>query len=127
MTQRYVFDTGALIAAERGKERAIRFLRLAHVGAARIIVPLPVIAEWWRGRTDARDEILAATQVVGSIEITKAAGVALMKVKEVEARLTIDAIVMATAAMVDAVVVTQDPADFHRLGVHFPRIAILSV
>ena len=55
---RYVFDTGALIAAERGKVRASRFLRLAHVGAARIIVPMPVIAEWWRGRSDARDSLV---------------------------------------------------------------------
>jgi predicted nucleic acid-binding protein len=124
---RYVFDSGALIAAERGKERAARFFRLANVGAVRLVVPLPVIAEWWRGRTDARDEILAATQVVGSVEITKAAGVALAKAKEVDANLTIDAIVMATAALLDAIVVTQDPKDFERLGAHFPRVVVLSV
>ncbi len=129
MTPRYVFDTGALIAAERAKERASRFLRLAHVGAVRIIVPLPVIAEWWRGRTDARDEILASTQVIGSVDIMKAAGVALAgsRAAKVDATLTVDAIVMATAAMLDAVLVTQDPADFERLGVHFPRVVVLSV
>lgn len=124
---RYVFDTGALIAAERGKVRASRFLRLAHVGAARIIVPMPVIAEWWRGRSDARDEILAATQVIASVEITKAAGVALAIASRVDARLTIDAIVMATAALFDAVLVTQDPADFRRLRAHFPGVAILAI
>jgi predicted nucleic acid-binding protein len=66
-----VFDTGALIAAERGKERAIRFVRLVRSGRARIIVPLPVVAEWWRGRTAVREELLAATQVVASLEIAK--------------------------------------------------------
>lgn len=124
---RYVFDTGALIAAERGKVRAARFLRLVHVGAARIIVPMPVIAEWWRARSDARDEILAATLVVASVDITKAAGVALAGAANVDARLTIDAIVMATAAMLDAVIVTQDPSDFGRLGAHFRGVAILAI
>src|SRR5262245_56553944 len=52
MIARYVFDTGALVSAECRKARASRFLRLVHIGAARIIVPLPVIAEWWRGRSD---------------------------------------------------------------------------
>jgi predicted nucleic acid-binding protein len=66
----YVFDTGALIAAERGKKRASRFLRLVRSGRARILVPLPVVAEWWRGRTDAREEILAASRVAATVEIT---------------------------------------------------------
>ena len=127
MTSRYVFDTGALIAAERGKERAVRFLRLAHVGAARIVVPLPVVAEWWRGRTDAREELLGATQVFASVDVTKAAGIALAKLKKVDARLTIDAIVIASAAVLDAVLVTQDPTDFDRLAVHFPGVVVLSV
>ena len=58
MIARYVFDTGALIAAERGKDRAVRFLKLVRIGRARILVPLPVIAELWRGRTDARGLLL---------------------------------------------------------------------
>jgi hypothetical protein len=33
---------------------------------------------------------------------------------------TIDAIVMATAALLDATVVTGDPRDFERRLVHFP-------
>ena len=125
--RRYVFDAGALIAAERGKARAVRFLRLAHVGAARLLVPLPVIAEWWRGRTDHRDEILGAAEIIASVPIAKAAGIALSRMKDIDASVTIDAIVMATAAMLDAVVVTQDRRDFERLGAHFPGVAVLSV
>jgi predicted nucleic acid-binding protein len=124
---RYVLDTGALVAAERGKERAARFFRLAHIGRARLVVPLPVIAEWWRGRTDARDAMLAATSVVASVEAAKAAGLALARVRDVEGRVTVDAIVMATAALLDAVVITGDVGDFSRLAVHFPGVAVLRV
>jgi predicted nucleic acid-binding protein len=123
---RYVFDTGALIAVERGKQRAIRFLQLVRLGRARIIVPLPVVAEWWRGRTDAREEILAATEVVGSLAAAKAAGVALAHARGVNAKLTIDAMVMATAALMDGVVVTGDADDFGALAAHFPRVVVLA-
>jgi predicted nucleic acid-binding protein len=123
----YVFDTGALIAAERGKERAARFFRLVRSGRARILVPHPVVAEWWRGRTDAREEILAATHVVATVEIAQDAGVALARAKAVQAALTIDAIVMATAALLDAIVVTGDPQDFERLSAHFPGVSVLAV
>ena len=127
MIQRYVLDTGALIAAERGKQRAARFFQLASVGAARLVVPLPVLAEWWRGRTDDREEILAAAEVIASVGIAKAAGIALAKTKHVHAALTIDALVMATAALLDAVLVTGDPADFDRLSAHFPGVTVISV
>jgi predicted nucleic acid-binding protein len=123
---RYVFDTGALIAAERGKQRATRFLQLVHAGRARILVPLPVVAEWWRGRSNAREEILAATEVVASLPAAKAAGVALGRLRGVEAKLTIDALVMATAALANAIVITGDPTDFARLSTHFPGVVVLS-
>lgn len=126
MIPTYVFDTGALVSAERGKERATRFLKLVRIGRARIVVPLPVIAEWWRGRTDAREEILAATQVVATVEIMKAAGIALARTKHVDAKLTLDAIVMATAALLDAVVVTGDADDFAKLAQHFAGVPILT-
>jgi predicted nucleic acid-binding protein len=126
MIPRFVFDTGALIAAELGKERASRFLQLVHAGRARILVPLPVVAEWWRGRTDLRENILAATEVVASVPAAKAAGVVLGRTRNIHARLTIDAIVMATAALADAVVVTGDAGDFDRLATHFPGVVVLS-
>jgi predicted nucleic acid-binding protein len=123
---RYVLDTGALIAAERGKERAARFLRLAHMGRARLVVPMPVVAEWWRDRTDVREAILGATSVVASVEAAKAAGMALARLANVDGKMTIDAIVMATAALLDAVVVTGDVADFGRLAAHFPGVTLLT-
>jgi predicted nucleic acid-binding protein len=122
----YVLDTGALVSAERGKERAARFFRLAQIGRAHLVVPFPVIAEWWRGRSDVREAVLAATRVVASVDAAKAAGVALARLKSVDAKLTVDAVVMATAALLDAVVVTGDPADFERLSGHFPGVVVLS-
>ena len=62
-----------------------------------------------------------------SVEGTKAAGVALGEVRGAGAALTVDAIVMATAALLDAVLVTQDPHDFARLIPHFPGVTILTV
>lgn len=126
MITTYVLDTGALVAAERGKERVARFFRLAHIGRARLVVPFPVVAEWWRGRSDVREAVLAATRIVASVDAAKAAGVALARMKTVDAKLTIDAVVMATAALLDAVVVTGDPRDFERLGAHFPGVVALS-
>lgn len=127
MIPRYVFDTGALVAAERGKERAARFLKLVRVGRARLLVPLPVIAEWWRGRTHAREEILASAQIIASLAAAKAAGIALGRMRRVDAKLTIDAIVMATAALTDAIVVTGDTSDFDALSSHFAGVPVLSV
>lgn len=115
------------VSVDPETKAALRALRLAHIGAARIVVPLPVIAEWWRGRTGAREELLAATQVSASIEVAKAAGIALAKAKKVDARLTIDAIVLASASILDAVLVTQDPSDFDRLRPHFPGVVVLAV
>jgi predicted nucleic acid-binding protein len=101
-------------------------LQLVEIGRARILVPLPVIAEWWRGRSDVREAILEATEVVASVSAAKAAGIALAKVKDVHAKLTIDAIVMATAALADAVVITGDTGDFDELSRHFPGVVVLS-
>jgi predicted nuclease of predicted toxin-antitoxin system len=86
------------------------------------LVPLPVVAEWWRGRTDERESILGAT----SVDAAKAAGVALARIRNVDGRMAVDAIVVATAALLDAVVVTGDVADLDRLAVHFPGVTLLT-
>jgi predicted nucleic acid-binding protein len=124
---RFVFDTGALISAERRKTRATNFLDLATRGRARILVPLPAVAEWWRGRTDVREAILAAVQVDASLDAAKAAGVALGHLRNVDAKLTIDAVVMATAALANATVVTGDTEDFARLMPYFAGVTVLAV
>jgi predicted nucleic acid-binding protein len=124
---RYVCDAGALIAVERRKARALSYLHLACIGRARLLIPLSIVAEWWRGRTDDREDVLAASEVVASLDAAKAAGIALGRLRDVHAKLTIDAVVIATAALADATVLTADRDDFARLAPHFPGVTILSV
>jgi predicted nucleic acid-binding protein len=99
---------------------------VGSIGRARLIVPSPVVAEWWQGRTDARDAILAATRVVASVDAAKTAGMALARLTDVDSGLTVDSLVMATAALLDAVLLTGDPAEFDRLGAYFPGVAVLA-
>ncbi len=127
MIPTYVFDTGACVGVERRKARAIRFVRLAQVGLAHIVIPLAVIPEWWRGRTDVRADLLATARVDASLDAAKAAGMALQGIRRVDASITIDAVVVATAALLDAVVVTSDPDDLARLARSFPGVRVLSV
>lgn len=126
MIPHYVLDTGALIAAERGKQRVMRFFWLARSGRARLVIPLVVVAEWWRGRTDAREEILASATIRASLPVMQAAGVALRDLRRVDAGCTIDAIVMATAALCGGIVITSDPSDLADLGRHFPSVTVLA-
>lgn len=51
------FDTGVLIALERRAQRAWNVYRAAREAKVRITVPSVVLAEWWRGRTDAREHV----------------------------------------------------------------------
>lgn len=124
----YVFDAGALIAAERRKARVTRFIALVELGLATIAIPMPVVSEWWRGRTDRREELLRLSRVEPlTLTIAKAAGEALSRVRNGSAKLTIDAQVMATAAACGAIVVSQDVEDLEMLRAFFPSVRILGV
>jgi predicted nucleic acid-binding protein len=119
------FDTGALIALERRKRRVVEiFQRLLQRGDD-ITAPSVVVAEWWRGRTDLREDILDSV-VVEPLEpaLARIAGEALAAVKGAT---TIDAIVMASAASRGDVVLTSDVEDLERLRAYFPAVRVLSV
>jgi hypothetical protein len=83
------------------------------------------LAEWWRGYTKRRVEIL---QVVAIDRLTsqqaKAAGEVLahLGVDRGGAALTIDALVMASAASRGDVVYTSDPDDLLGLQEHFKAV-----
>jgi predicted nucleic acid-binding protein len=128
MITRYVFDTGALIGAEKGKKRALDYVALAERGRAEIVTPIVCIVEWWRGRSDRRDELLRAVIVEPlPIAAAKAAGTALATLRQrVDSKLSIDAAVMAFAALVDAPVITSDIEDLSRLSAVFPSVRLLS-
>ena len=122
----FTFDTGMLVALERRKRRALEAFRAIIQRGFLPVVPAVVYAEWWRGRTDIREEILAAVLVEdmpGSL--CRAAGVALGAVK---GSTLADAIVMASAALRGGgVVYTADLDDLTRLQRHFPTVLVLPI
>jgi hypothetical protein len=119
------FDTGMLIALERRRQRAWHVYRTAVVSKVPITVPTVVIAEWWRGRTDARDHVRSALLVeVLSEALSRLAGEALARLP---ATGTVDAIVMASAASRGDVVYTSDLDDLHKLSAFFPGVRLLAV
>jgi len=119
------FDTGALIALERRGQRVRKVLERATEQKVRITVPAAVITEWWRGRSDIRERILAAVRVEPLSEsLARVAGEALAAVKGATA---IDAIVMASAAQRGDVVYTADVTDLTKLAGYFPVVRVLGI
>ena len=129
MIRRYVFDTGALIGAEKRKQRALDYLALAASGRAQIVTPVVCLLEWWRGRTDAREKLLAGISIEPlSVAAAKTAGEALAGVnKGIDAKRSIDAAVAAHASLSGAPVITSDPDDFEELRRFFPGLRILAL
>jgi predicted nucleic acid-binding protein len=124
-------DTGALIAMEKSKPRAMMLLLAAKQHRAELFATTPVIAEWWRGRTDRREDIkLGVTIVPLPLRAAEAAGLALARISGARerGRLAIDAMVMAFAALQGGgLVYTSDVEDLTRLREFFPSVRILSV
>ncbi len=119
------FDTGALIALERRRLRMWRVLyRAAELGVLPV-VPADVVAEWWRGRTDIREHILASVSVEPLGEgLARLAGEAMAATPGAT---SVDAIVMASAARRGDAVYTSDYADLDRLRAFFPAVRVLAV
>jgi len=122
----FTFDTGMLIALERRKRRATAAFRNLVRRGYLPVVPAVVYVEWWRGRTDIREELLAAVVVEKMPPaLCRAAGEALAAVRG--STLT-DAVVMASAALRGGgIVYTSDPGDLERLQRHFPSVRVLGV
>ena len=124
-------DTGALIAMEKRKPRAMMLLQAAREQRAELFVTTPIVAEWWRGRSDRREDIkLAVTMVPLPLAAAEAAGVVLGQIRQAHerVRLAIDTMVMAFAAIYGGgLVYTSDVADLTRLREYFPAVRILSV
>ena len=119
------FDTGALTALERRSQR-IRSIWTAVIEKERIVtVPSAVIAEWWRGRTDIRDSILAHVRIEPLDEaLAKSAGETLATMPRAT---MVDAIVMASAARRGDIVYTSDFEDLEALRAIFPAVRVLRV
>jgi len=121
----YVFDTGALIALERRDLRMSKRVMRAHELKIPIRVPAPVLGEWWKGRTDWREKILAPLIIEPmDAALAKTAGEATARIKGAT---LIDAVVMASAARAGALVYTSDAGDLGRLQAFFPSVRVVDV
>lgn len=119
-----VFDTGALVGLERRKQRMLEVWAAAHAARRPVLAPAVVVAEWWRGRTDRREAILAGIDVVPvDAHLGRAAGEA---IAAVSGATVVDALVMALASLRDAVVYTSDLDDLENLRAFFPGVRVLS-
>jgi predicted nucleic acid-binding protein len=118
------FDTGALIALERRKERAMRIYTHARDRGLIVAAPNVTLAEWWRGRSDRREAVLRGLLVEPvSDDVMKLAGLALGKVRAT----VIDAIVAAFAVQRTGIVYTSDVGDFQALQSFFPALRVFAV
>jgi predicted nucleic acid-binding protein len=119
------FDTGALVALERRKQRMTDVFVRARQERTPIMVPSVAIAEWWRGRTDVRSRILAGVLVEPLDEaLACLAGDALAAVTGATMA---DAVVMASAARRGSLVYTSDVGDLEKLRAFFPSVRVLGV
>jgi predicted nucleic acid-binding protein len=121
----YTLDTGALIGIERRRQRSVAFFRTAIAAGIPLVAPTAAIAEWWRARTDAREEILA-TVVTEPLDadLARMAGEAMAAIR---GSTLADSVVMASAARSGGVVLTSDFDDLTRLATHFRGVRILEV
>ncbi len=123
--QGVTFDTAMLVGLERRKQAAWEIYRRIRERKARITVPVAVIGEWWRGRTDLREAICLSVCVEPMTELmARLAGEALAEVKGATA---IDAFVMSSAALRGDVVYTGDVSDIERLRAFFPGVRVLAM
>src|ERR1700722_2624754 len=104
-------DSGALIGLERRRHRIRRVFATAVRDNVRVTVPAAALVEWWRGRTDLAEDILAAGEALAAIPSATA----------------VDAVVMASAARRGDVVYTSDFDDLTRLQRYFRAVRVLAV
>ena len=110
---------------ERRRQRIANiYCRAVERGVA-VTVPSVVIAEWWRGRSDARETILEGVRVEPlDGDLAKLAGEA---IAALSGTTVVDAIVMASAARRGDIVYTADPDDLGRLQRFFSGVRVLVV
>lgn len=123
MKPRVVFDTGALIALERGKAGMRRVHRLATELGFIMVAPTPVVAEWWRlGKREKERAAILRTLVVEAPDeyVARLAGAAIGLIGAG----VVDALVMAAASVRGDTVYTADMEDFARLTRVFPGVRL---
>jgi hypothetical protein len=102
-----MFDTGALIALERGDQRIRKVHRLATDHGYQMVGITPVIAEWWRLEPPDLHVARLAGEAIGLVHAT-----------------VVDALVMAAASLRSDTVYTSDLGDLERLLEVFPTVEL---
>ena len=110
---------------ERRRRRALLLLDAAARGDVVLTVPMPVVAEWWRGRSAMRDLIVRSVDLASPpLSVFQLAGEA---IAAVPGATPIDAMVMAFAAARGDAVITSDIGDLERLRGVFPSVRVHGV
>jgi len=125
----FTLDTGALIALQRRRPRAWRFIELARRDGLELHAPADILAEFWRGTPIIRPLATLIDEAVHWIDVTpslaKRAGRALADAGAGPS--AVDALVATVAAAFGDVVLTSDPDDFARLARHYRSLRVLGV
>lgn len=110
-----VYDTGALLAAERRHRGLWALHEQSLANGVRPIIPVVVLAQAWRGAPHANlSRLLRGCQVTPDTEdLGKAAGAICGRTGTSD---VIDALVVVTALRQHALVVTSDPDDLRHLA-----------
>lgn len=110
-----VYDTGALLAAERRSPDLLALHERLTSARVRPLVPVVVLAQAWRGGPQHQiSRLLKGCEIVPDDQrIGRAAGVACGAAATSD---VVDAIVVATAVQYNAAVVTSDPRDLAHLA-----------
>lgn len=115
-----VYDTGALLAAERRDTRAWERHAASLGRGVRPVVPVVVLAQAWRGGPQPNlSRLLRGCDVLPDTEqFGRAAGGACARAGTGD---VVDALVVTVALGLDAPVVTSDPDDLRRLAAALGR------
>lgn len=110
-----LYDTGALVAAERREPLIWRLHDRANAAGIVPVVPVLVLAQAWRGGPQHNlSRLLRGCRIVPDDEVAgRAAGRACAAAGTSD---VVDALVVVTAAELDAPVVTSDPEDLAHLA-----------
>ena len=127
MTGGLTLGTGALIALEADRLAMRKVFYAALAEDLLITVPVVIVAEWWRaGRREKQRAKLLRSMHVEPLDkhVAMAAGIALGLVSNSS---TIDALVMASAALRGDTVYTSDARDMERLRAGVPGFARIQI
>jgi len=106
-------DSGALIAAERGRRRFWVFWKETIRRDAELTVPACVVAQTWRGNNPVIARLLRACEVEPLVEArAKRVGVLLAESRTAD---VVDATVVLGAAIRQDAILTSDPEDLQHL------------